>query len=311
MLAQFPTFTPITLDHYQIFQQRIGTDIPSSDHYFVGMWAWDTSGCIQISMLHDNLVLQQRDYLTLNPFLSLIGTSNIPTTLSQLHAYTIQMGYSPTLRLIHPVTIPHCPSQYMCTEDRDNYDYIYSIRDLLSLSGTKFHQKKKLLNKFNNTYPSAYSIVTPLTDLKTQVQILRFYRRWERQKSNSAQDYVNEWIALERMIDIAPYFPIQVLSLYVDSELIGYSIFEQINQDYAISSFQKTSIHFRGSNEKITHEVALTLHSQGCSYINVEQDLGIAGLRAAKLAYNPIFLKKYTITPRFTSQRFILYSAEN
>ena len=47
------------------------------------------------------------------------------------------------------------------------------------------------------------------------------------------------------------------------------------------------------------YATALHLEKRGVKYFNIEQDLGIDGLRKWKTSYQPVFfLKKYKITPK-------------
>jgi hypothetical protein len=47
---------------------------------------------------------------------------------------------------------------------------------------------------------------------------------------------------------------------------------------------------------QIINQEFLMHGSEGCRYVNREQDLGIDGLRQAKMSYNPVkFVKKYQV----------------
>jgi hypothetical protein len=47
-------------------------------------------------------------------------------------------------------------SRWMCIKDRDNSDYVYSSKDLIQLSGRKYHRKKNHLNRFKKNYSYEY-----------------------------------------------------------------------------------------------------------------------------------------------------------
>jgi hypothetical protein len=46
---------------------------------------------------------------------------------------------------------------------------------------------------------------------------------------------------------------------------------------------------FKGASQIINHETAKSLKNR-CRYLNREQDLGVKGLRQAKLSYDPLQL---------------------
>ena len=47
-------------------------------------------------------------------------------------------------------------SCYTCLPDRNNSDYVYLTRDLIDLSGNKYHRKKNHLNQFTKRYDFEY-----------------------------------------------------------------------------------------------------------------------------------------------------------
>jgi hypothetical protein len=90
------------------------------------------------------------------------------------------------------------------------------------------------------------------------------------------------------------------MCVFVDGLLRGFTVFEQVTKEYAILSFQKADKSYPGIFEFLNHSIALYLHKRGCMFMNMEQDLGIPGLRQAKRKYDPTYLKKYSIRPKMT-----------
>jgi hypothetical protein len=52
-------------------------------------------------------------------------------------------------------------SRFVADADRDNFDYIYNVKELIELKGRRFHDKKNKVNKFRNTYNYEYLSLTP------------------------------------------------------------------------------------------------------------------------------------------------------
>jgi hypothetical protein len=85
--------------------------------------------------------------------------------------------------------------------------------------------------------------------------------------------------------------------IFIDGQLEAFTINELLPSKYAITHFTKADPTKVGVFEFLYHELAKQLHAKGAFYLNREQDLGLEGLRAAKMSWRPIkFLKKYTIS---------------
>ena len=80
-----------------------------------------------------------------------------------------------------------------------------------------------------------------------------------------------------------------------DEKLTAFSIGEQFKDDMAIIHIEKADPDVQGAYPMINREFARAEWSE-VEYINREEDMGIEGLRKAKLSYNPVFLiEKYTL----------------
>jgi hypothetical protein len=122
--------------------------------------------------------------------------------------------------------------------------------------------------------------------------------QWDRPGSiNNIADLDRD--ALRIAATNAPAFGIGNLCVYIDDRLVGYQLYQRTTDDaYIIGTFIKHDPTITHLTEYMFHAFASWLHEQGIQYINFEQDLGLAHLRAQKLALRPAdFFRKYTIEP--------------
>ena len=63
--------------------------------------------------------------------------------------------------------------------------------------------------------------------------------------------------------------------------------------------FAKCDAEFSGLSHYLYQATARAMSDRGGRYLNVQEDLGIAGLRTFKMLLRPVsFLKKYAVTCR-------------
>jgi hypothetical protein len=179
---------------------------------------------------------------------------------------------------------------YSVREDRDNFDYLYLTAELAKLQGRKFHRKKNLVNAFinNHTYEGK-----PLLDEHIP-EALDVLDAWRSERKDDA-DFEAAREALQLCEDLVLCGGIY----YADGEPAGYSLGEEIgNGRMFVIHFEKVLTRFKGLYQFVNMSFAAILPDK-YTYVNREQDLGIVGLRKAKLSYQPAgFVKKYRVYPR-------------
>jgi hypothetical protein len=171
------------------------------------------------------------------------------------------------------------------SEDRDNFDYLFLKSDLAELRGRRFHRKKNLVNAFVNQHNYEGR---PL-DTSRLGDALEVIERWSKERSDGA-DYEAAREAVEKSEELVLCGGIY----YVDGRPAAYSLGEEIagGSTYVIH-FEKAVGGYKGLYQFINMSFAAILPDK-YRYINREQDLGIEGLRKAKMSYNPHgFIKKY------------------
>ena len=81
----------------------------------------------------------------------------------------------------------------------------------------------------------------------------------------------------------------------VDGRYEAYTIGEALNSDTAVIHIEKANSQIQGLYAFINQQFC-EREWEHMKYINREEDLGIEGLRKAKLSYNPVsFVNKYSV----------------
>src|SRR3989338_9883206 len=139
MIPQFPQFKRVEITDREAVEAHTHKYEPYSDFNFTSLWAWDTSGERMISELNNNLVVRFTDYSTHEPFLSFLGANENEHTARTLIDYCKTEGLPTTLKLVPEVSVKEMrPSVMRVEEDRDNFDYIYSVPKLAAMRGSEY-----------------------------------------------------------------------------------------------------------------------------------------------------------------------------
>lgn len=185
------------------------------------------------------------------------------------------------------------PNLFRFTPSRDSFDYIYSSESLITLSGRKLHGKRNHLSRFTRTYPDfLYEDIT-----EENIPACReVAREWCREngcgKENGSDD---ETCALNRSFQNFDALHLFGGLIRIDGKPVAFTVAEEINPDACDVHFEKALDGYEGLYPAINHEFAAR-NLAGYRYINREEDLGIEGLRKAKLSYYPeILLEKYRV----------------
>lgn len=296
IIPLFPNFKPLELtDKIEI--TNFTKHFPStSDYYFAGWWAWDVENLTQVSWLNGNLVARRIDYTTGNPFYSFLGVNKVEETANLLIDQAKNEGISEELKLIIGLTIEKFEDKddWNVLEDPENNDYLLVVEKICTMQGSDLHSKRKKVNSFVENYDATVRIVGA-QDLTPQKELLEMWEHWSNKAGKKNVETEQEHRVFERMSRASQYFETETLCVYIDGSLEGFIVFEDLKDGNAVSSFEKGNANFKGIYEYMKFKLANYLKSRGCRYINIEQDLGKEGLRAAKSGYAPEYLKKYKI----------------
>lgn len=178
-----------------------------------------------------------------------------------------------------------CSGMYEFMPDRDNFDYMYLSEDLAALQGKKFHAKRNHINKLLKDHAFEYKAYRD-EDYDACVAL---HRRWTEQKSDGCPEGDEELIVVERALQNLEVLELVCGVLFIDGQLQAFSVGERAGDDMAIIHLEKANPDIQGAYALINREF-VRHEFMDVKYINREEDMGIEGLRKAKLSYNPVFL---------------------
>lgn len=296
MLPDFPQFKNLELNDKDDIESITKKYPPYSDFNFISMWAWDIKGEMRVSKLNENLVVKFNDYVTGEPFYSFLGDNKVNETVESLLELSKKEGGDSVLKLIPEKCTKGLDSlKFRTEEDRDHFDYIYLVEDLKNMHMWSGHRSSKGIEKFLKSHPDYLVKVFSLKEISKK-DYLGIFEKWAEIKKIENPFKSNEHQAFKRFLEIQAD-NIEIVSLYKNTSLVGFTAYEIISGDYAIAHFSKADTkHHSAIYDILNWEEAKSLGIKNIKYYNWEQDLGILGLRKSKIKYKPCcFLKKFFV----------------
>lgn len=180
------------------------------------------------------------------------------------------------------------PGQFRLHCDRDSYDYVYDIDALAELKGRKYHSKKNHYNRFLENNPG-YT-VEPLSE-ETFKAVRRLAADWyeTRQKEVPDSDFQMEQIALEKALCHYEALELEGLVLFSGKDAVAFTMGSKSTPDTFDVHFEKAKAGIDGAYTAINRAFAGYIREKypEVHFFNREEDMGIEGLRKAKLSYHP------------------------
>ena len=184
------------------------------------------------------------------------------------------------------------PGVFIATAERDYFDYIYQREALISLHGKRLQSKRNHINKFKSMFRFEYRPLTP----EMAPGCLAVEERWCRANDcHEAEALLNERRAMTYALQHFKELGLLGGAILVDGEMAAFTYGSPINNDTFGVHVEKADSSIDGIYSVINQLFAAHVPEQYV-YLNREEDLGIPGLRQAKLSYQPaILLEKYAM----------------
>lgn len=180
------------------------------------------------------------------------------------------------------------PGQFYFQPDRDSFDYIYSIDALAELKGKKLQRKRNHCNHFRLLHPNA--TIAPITDENTP-QVLAMLEQWyaQRKQVDPTASFHLEQVAITKALRYRKELGMEGLVLEEKSHVIAMTLGSPLSEHTFDVHFEKAIDSYMGAYAVINREFARYVKEKypNIQWLNREDDMGLEGLRKAKLSYCP------------------------
>lgn len=183
------------------------------------------------------------------------------------------------------------PGKFRYHIDRDSFDYVYGIDGLADLAGRKYQKKRNHINRFLQEYPDYTT--EPLTadnaaDARNMVE--QWYE--ERQKEDPNQDFHMERSAICKALREFTALGMEGMLLKSGGRVLAMTLGSRLNDTTFDIHFEKAIERSDGVYGMINREFARYLREKypDLQWLNREDDMGLEGLRRAKMSYSPDFM---------------------
>ena len=293
----------ITIEERPVLEEYLrGFEYGTSGLSFTSLYMWRNINDFSWQMIGDYLCIAGLSHLeieTEEPFLfpplTNTGTydpKSLNDTIKEAKKIFESKGYLFSIRLMpfHMMDILEsaCPDEFGFFDDRPNYDYLYKKQDLIELRGREYHSKKNHLNYFLNHYQ--YEYVTLTSDMTGHA--MQFIREFNERKQ--LPEHEMDLLKMEERAMVDVFNNLEAVgylaaAILIEGKIEAFCIAGQINDNTVDVHVEKANTAYRGLYQLINNEFCRHV-SSNIEYINREEDMGIPGLRKAKLSYKPIKL---------------------
>lgn len=185
------------------------------------------------------------------------------------------------------------PARFCYSSDAGDSDYIYLRSELASLSGKAFHKKKNHFSKFVRTYPDYKYYEIGACNIYDAQKVADAWNYEHLQDEDASQ--LAEYKAIKEALENFEELGLIGGIIYVNDSPCAMTIASKINENTVDVHFEKAVGEYALNGGYAAINKLFSEKLDGVTWLNREEDIGIEGLRKAKLSYRPkIMLKKYS-----------------
>lgn len=288
--------TPQLKDRDWIQEIVAGTENRGSDLAFGNIFLlrnkYDTKIC-----RYEDFLIRKYNGLWRVGYTFPVGTGDVEAALHKLEEYVTGQGESLNFCMLteeqKSLLEELYPGRFTFSCNEGDTDYVYLSGELANLAGRAYHKKKNHVLRFMRTYENVE--LRPITG-ENKEDAWTVEERWHhahQEQANYSQMAERNaiWEALQNMEALGMMGAV----LYVEDVPAAMTIASRINGDTCDIHFEKVTDEYAVSGGYSVINQMYAGQLTDYEWINREEDIGIEGLRKAKLSYHPkLFIQKYS-----------------
>lgn len=294
-------FQPFVMEHRPIIDSYFKAyPFDCSEFTFTNVMMWGQDDKIKWAEHNDVLYIQLK-FVGHAPFLF----PPIPKNKKMNYGFAVDaalrhfyaLGEVPRFRSVSGPFVRQfqkCCSQFTLAADRNTFDYVYRAEDLIFLAGRKYHAKRNHINQFSSQYDYTYRAIS--ADMAEECMAL--YGSWLEEKDITEPGILGEMKAIQFLLPNIDALGVKAGGIFIGDKLVAFSVGERIRDDMAVIHIEKADPAYPAVFAVINQQFAQHAWND-VTYINREEDMGIPGMRKAKLSYRPDrLIEKYDVVWR-------------
>ena len=285
----FPDLKPVGLEDQPVFAEYLDRE-PSEvcELNFANVFIWKDSEHPRWTILNGSLCVMVEPDFEDPYFLPPVGGERVPETIAAC------LALAPRLSRVPEAFVRRFGAGFRVEEDPNNFDYLYRVEDLAELKGKRYDGKRNRIRKFESTFAHEYH-----TLMRADVPgCVRLLEDWFEGKLNGDPCMRGEKKAIVQALASFERLGLKGGVVKVGGRVEAFTVGGRLAPDMAVIPIEIANPGLVGLAQWINREFVRREWS-GYRLVNREQDVGLEGLRRAKLSYQPAGLvKKYNLFER-------------
>lgn len=285
------SYRKIQIEDKPLFEKYLSqANRQCADYAFANLFAW--------SRFYDTLWIEREGFLVIRfriagsekwAYLEPLGSGDIQKALEFIRQDAKKMGeplrfFSLSKEFLERAKAIFAFKQLRFYTNRDFGNYIYPRIQLAELAGKKFHSKRNHIEKFEKLYPEfRFKEISPRKDLPAIKQLLD---KWIHSQERITTTILEEKAMIEKALAYYEELGLFGIILLIGDTPVAFSFGSRITPDTFCVHIEKADMSYEGAYAMINRLMAKSLPEK-IRNINREEDMGIPGLRKAKLSYHP------------------------
>jgi hypothetical protein len=288
MVPQFPSFKPIGIEDRDLIDSKLREYRPeTSELNFTNMFIWRSHYGFEWSLYGDWLLVIGANSGNGVQALPPVGPPSRVEVTRMLLEWMREERNIPEPRIdradVRLASELERSGGFVAEPVRDHFDYVYLTEDLTALAGKTYRAKRNHLNYLLRSYSIVYE---PITEAHVDA-CLGLAENWcTLRRCEDDLNLVGEWDATREALSYLRALQIKGGVILINEKVEAFTLGERLNEETAVVHIEKANTEIRGLYNAINQQFCEKQWSD-TRFINREQDLGEAGLREAKLSYNP------------------------
>ena len=224
----------------------------------------------------------------------------VQNVIDDAHGHESRVRFETLTQSAKDIVCSLFPGGFSAETNEDYTEYVYSIDRQEDLSCWGLRNRRQKINRFFRDYGDRCKI---LRIEKEHIPLIREYQAsWLKYKLESqerSQHYIDTIMTDNAAIQVAldNFFELDLFGivLFIDGKVSGYEYGSRLSESYCDSMEEKGDTSIR-SICRVLNQEFINMCCHGMHYINVEEDVGIEGIREKKHFDRPdILIEKFIV----------------